>query len=110
MSDPAHRDAQPAISKDAAWLWISLFRGPKNTLNFGGDHAEMEITQEARAALNELLEIGAVTHAEPDDQWPGREYYKSTGMDLRKPAQATGINPFSQEDALVIFRRKGSDI
>ena len=96
-----------AISQNAAWLWVSLFRNPKNTLSFGGEGAEMEITSECRAALDELITIGAVTKNDrPDDQWRGREHYKSTEMDLTVAAKETGINPFSKEDDLAMFSRK----
>jgi hypothetical protein len=74
---------QPSsLSDEAIKLWHCYFRGRKNTLRFGGDHAQMEITPLARKALTELLEVGAVEPIEPDDQWPGREHYGATEMDL----------------------------
>ena len=71
------------LSDDALRLWACYFLTPGNTLRFGGDHAEMTITPEAREALEELRKAGAVQPIPADDQCPGREHYGATGLDLR---------------------------
>lgn len=78
------------VSDNAIKLWSCYFLTPGNTLRFGGDHAEMEITPMARAALDELLAAGAVEPVQPDNQWPGREHYGATEMDLRPVAVERG--------------------
>ncbi len=71
------------LSDNALRLWSAYFLTPGNTLRFGGDHAEMAITPEAREALEELLAAGAAQLIPADDQWPGREHYGATDLDLR---------------------------
>lgn len=108
---------QPSdLSDDAIKLWGCYFRGPRNTLRFGGDHAEMEITPKARAALTELLEVGAAEPIKPDDQWPGREHYGSTGMDLTEIAlERGGGTPdkafqWLTEGEFVTFRKRSPNL
>jgi len=78
------------LSDNAVKFWVCYFISAGSTLRFGGDHAEMEITPMARSALSELLLAGACQQIEADDQWPGREHYGSTGMDLRPLALERG--------------------
>lgn len=100
-------NTHPQLTDNAMRLWMAHFFNPKSTLRFGGEGAQMEITQEARSALNELLEAGAVKPVEPDDQWPGREHYGGTDVDLRQELeQRPHLNPFKDTRRLVTFRRK----
>ncbi len=100
------------LSDDALRLWGCYFLTKGNTLRFGGDHAEMEITAEARNALRELIEVGAVEAIEPNDQWPGREHYGSAGIDLRPvTVERGGGTPdaafkWLTETEFVTFRKK----
>lgn len=95
------------LSDDAMQVWMAFFLNPKSTLRFGGDHAEMEITPEARLALDELITIGAVKPVESDDQWPGREHYGSGNVSLRKELQKRPhLYPFTREESIVVFRKK----
>ena len=95
-----------SISDNGLRLWMCYFLNPGNTLRFGGDHAEMEITARARAALNELIAAGAVKEIEANDQYPNREHYGGTEVDLRQQLKASGINPFDDSDPFVTFRKK----
>lgn len=98
------------LSDDAIRLYLAHFLNPKSTLRFGGDHAQKEITPRAREALDQLLEIGAAQTIEPDDQWPNREHYGSTGMDLRDQLrQREHLNPFKDTEEFITFRNK-SDV
>ncbi|MEO1108292.1 MAG: hypothetical protein AAFX90_10250 [Pseudomonadota bacterium] len=100
------------LSDNAVKFWACFFLTGGNTLRFGGDHAEMEITPWARDALNELIKVGAVKTIEPDDQWPGREHYGSTGMGLRPLAvergggDAKAAFDWLMSDELVTFVKK----
>lgn len=78
------------LSDNALRLWGCYFLTAGNTLQFGGDGAEMEITPEARTALDELLAVGAVKPIPADDSWPGREHYGATEIDLRGVAIERG--------------------
>lgn len=98
------------LSDRALIMWFSFFLNPKSTLRFGGDGAKMEITPEARAALDQLIAFGAVKTVKPDDQIPNREHYGSTGMDLRREyLNREHLNPFTGDDRanFVTFQRKG---
>lgn len=100
------------LSDEALILWFSFFLSPKSTLRFGGDGAKMEITPEARAALDELITFGAVQTVEPDDQIPNREHYGGTDVDLREEfASRPHLNPFTGDDRanFVTFRKKTDD-
>lgn len=74
----------------------------------------MEITPEARLALNELLEIGAVVPIPPLDQWPGREYYGSGETDLldemRNREHLNPFNPGSDATNFILFRKKENTV
>ncbi|MBO9428286.1 hypothetical protein [Sulfitobacter sp. R18_1] len=95
------------LSDDAIRMWMAYLMNPKSTLRFGGDHAKMEITPRARDALNELIEIGAAEVIPANDQYPNREHYGSTGMDLRDQLrQRTHLNPFEDKEDFVSFRKK----
>jgi hypothetical protein len=97
------------LSDNAIQLWMAFFLNPKSTLSFGGDQSVMEITPEARAALDELLNVGAAEPREPDDQWPGREYYKGGPTDLHDEIRRRPyLNPFSVTESLMMFRAKES--
>lgn len=91
-----------SLSQKAIVFGIGLLRGPKSRLSFGGEGAEMRITEQGRAALDELLEAGYAEPAEPDTQIPGREYYRGT----EKP-WPEGFNPFAVDeiDDWVSFER-----
>lgn len=78
------------LSDNAIKFWFCYFQSPDSTLRFGGDHAEMEITPTGREALDQLLAVRAVKSTEPDDQWPGREHYGATKIDLWEVAIARG--------------------
>ena len=64
------------LSDDACVIGFSHFPSAQSTLSFGGDHAKMEITPRARAALDELISCGFVTACEPLDGWSNREHYR----------------------------------
>lgn len=95
-----------SLSENALRLWTSFFLTPGSTLRFGGDHAEFEITPMARDALDELVVFGAVTEIDPDDQWPGREHYGATELDLRDECRSRGLNPFDDYGPFITFRKK----
>lgn len=86
----------PDLSDDALVFGFSYLNNPGSTLAFGGDHAEMEITPRARAALDELLAASVVEKAEPWDQWPGREYYR--GKVAIGPLMKDHLNPFDDPE------------
>ena len=100
------------LSDNALKFWLCFFRGPRDTLRFGGDHAKMEITPTAREALDQLLSVGAAKPVEPNDSWPRREHYGSTGIDLREVALARhGGDPekasaWLYKGEFVMFRKK----
>jgi len=94
------------LSDNALRFWLGYFMNPSSTLSFGGDHAETEITPEAREALDELLEVGAAKPIPPTDGWPDREYYGGTELDLRSEMKAREINPFDDDGSFVTFRKK----
>lgn len=102
------------LSDDALRLWGCYFQHAKNTLRFGGDGAEMEITPMARAALNELLDMGVVVPTDPDDSWPNREHYKSAGIDLLsvliERSGGTALEAFKwlTEQEFIIFQKKST--
>ncbi len=104
----AEIEMRVALSEDALMMWVGFFRSPGSTLRFGGDHADMEITEEGRAALNELLEVGAAQPTDPDDQWPGREHYASCGLDLSQEFISRDLDPFSPSKVSTVFRKKPS--
>jgi hypothetical protein len=94
------------LSDNAMRFWLACFMNPKSTLSFGGDHAEMAITPEARAALDELLAAGAVKPIPPTDQWPGREYYGAGSLDLRPELRSRPhLNPFEDTDRMILFAK-----
>jgi hypothetical protein len=93
------------LPDNALRMWFAYFLTPRSTLTFGGDHAEMEITEEAREALDALVAYGAVMPIPPTDSWPGREYYGATDADLRDEFKARGIDPFNDK-GFVTFRKK----
>ncbi len=95
------------LSDNAVRLWMSHFVNPKSTLSFGGDGARMEITAEARDALNELLACGAAKAIPPLDAWPNREHYGGGDTCLRDVlADRPHLNPFKDEVRFVTFRKK----
>ena len=95
------------LSDNAIRLWLAHFLGPRNTLRFGGDFAQMEITPEGRDALDELIAADAVRPIEPDDSHPNREHYGSGPVDLRDELKARPhLNPFADAGSFVTFRRK----
>ena len=95
------------LSDNALRLWAGYFLNPKSTLRFGGEGAEMEITPEARAALDELLAVGAVRPVEPDSVWPGREHYGSGEVLLHEELKARPrLHPFVDRTEFVSFRKK----
>ena len=95
------------LSDNAMRLWAAHFLTKGNTLSFGGDHAKMEITPDARDALNELLIVGAAKPIPPTDSWPNREYYGTGEVDLRRELERRPhLNPFTDEVRFVTFRKK----
>lgn len=97
-----------ALSDNALRFWLAYFSmNPKNTLRFGGEGATMEITPEARAALDELIAADAVCAIKPDDSIKGREHYGRGPIDLRDELKARPhLNPFKDTAEFVTFRRK----
>lgn len=95
------------LSDDAFRMMLCFFPSKGSTLSFGGDHAEMTITDRARSALNELLAAGAVEVSEPLDSWPNREYYKGGDTDLRAELiNRPHLNPFKDKENFVSFTKK----
>ena len=95
------------MTDDALRLWLAFFMRERSTLRFGGDNAGMEITPRARVALDELIGMGAVQTVPADDQWPNREHYGSTGLDLRPELLARPhLNPFTDTEEFISFRKK----
>ena len=96
-----------ALSHDALIFGLGLLNGPRATLAFGGEGAEMAITDRARAALDELLEAGYAETSNPTDQIPDREFYRGTNKDpaLGKLAQQAGLNPFDSGNNWTTFAK-----
>jgi len=98
------------LTDTALRVWAAHFLTPGNTLTFGGDGAEMEITPEARAGLDELVAHGAVKRAAADCQVHGREKYQATEVDLRDEIiwRAAGTNLFEwlADSDLGLFRKR----
>lgn len=74
------------LSDRALRLWLACFSCGA-TLRFGGDGAASQLTQPSRAALNELLEVGAVDPIDADCSRPNREHYGAGRVDLRHHVQ-----------------------
>jgi len=85
------------LSDDAYVIGLGHFPTPKSTLSFGGDHAEMEITPRARAALQELVDGGFVVSCEPLDGYPNRENYRCAKSVLPFPKDRPHLNPFGPD-------------
>ena len=85
------------LSDDALVFGFAYLNHPGCTLAFGGDHAEKEITPRARAALDELLDAGAVIASEATDQWPNREYYRGN-VPIGPLMKDRGLNPLDDPD------------
>lgn len=83
------------LSNDALVFGMGFLSGPHAKLSFGGDGAEMKITDRARAALNELLKSGHCKATEPTDQIPNREHYIGTA-NMFLLAKNAGIDPFDK--------------
>ena len=92
------------ISDDAIVFGFAYLNGPKCKLSFGGDGAELGITQLARAALNELLQEGFAEIAEANDSIPNREHYQGKG-NLGPIVKARGFNPLTEPEHWVAFER-----
>jgi hypothetical protein len=73
--------AAPMLSHDAIIFGMGHLNGAKACLSFGGDGAEMKITDRARAALNELLAAGYAKAEGGLNRWVGREYYRGVWLD-----------------------------
>jgi len=92
---------------DAVIFGIAYLNGPKATLAFGGEGAEMEITPRARADLNCLINSGFAVASDPTDQIVGREYYR--GMrSLGPEAKAAMIDPFDSNHRWPTFVRRAT--
>lgn len=104
MSDPK------SLSDHALLVWFGYFLTPKHTLSFGGEAAEMAITPECRAALNELVEFGAVRPVGAKAGDPvGRERFGATTTCLRDEIKKrSGNDPFdwAQKNDFVNFAKK----
>jgi hypothetical protein len=85
------------LSDDACVIGFAHFPTPKSTLSFGGDHAEMDITPRARAALDELISGGFVVACEPLDSWPNREHYRGVRTVQHIFGDRPHLNPFGPE-------------
>lgn len=90
------------ISDDAITFGMCFLSHDKHKLSFGGDGAEMMITDRSRAALNELLSAGLAEVITGDDQIPNRENYCGKG-DIRSIAKQAGYDPFIVENDWVTF-------
>lgn len=88
-----------SLSTDALVFGLGLLRGPRSSLSFGGESAEMRITDRARAALDELISAGYAEPTEPDTSDPGRESYRGTRTEphLGELAKRAGLDPFNLE-------------
>jgi hypothetical protein len=87
------------LSDDACVIGFGHFSSPKSTLSFGGDHAKMEITPRARAALNELIEHGFVAACAPLDSYPNREHYRGVKTVHLLMKDRPHLNPFGPDAA-----------
>lgn len=97
------------LSNHALCFWFAYFLTPRNTLRFGGDGSEMEISSEGRAALNELLASGHARFVPADDSIPNREHYGATEGCLREVIKSrSGDSPFDwvKQHNFTIFQRK----
>ena len=96
-----------ALSNDALIFGLAYLNGPRSKLSFGGDGAQMAITDRARAALNELIESGYVEPAKPDDQIKGREHWRGVSKDphLGELAQAAEIDFFDKANGWPTFSK-----
>jgi hypothetical protein len=92
------------LSNDAITFGTAYLNGPRATLSFGGDGAEMRITDRARAALDELLASGFAEIADPTDSTPNREHYRGKGH-LGAIAKERGFNPFSDANKWTTFEK-----
>jgi hypothetical protein len=92
---------------DALIFGLAYLNGPKASLSFGGDGAQMAITQRAEAALRSLLDTGYAELAEPTDSIPNRRHYKGTDLQphLGGLAQARGLSPFDPEHRWSTFEK-----
>ncbi len=87
------------LSIDALVFGQGYLRGPKARLSFGGEHAEMRITDRARTALAELIAAGYAEPMNPDTSDPGRESYRGTTAEphLGELARRAGLDPWNLE-------------
>lgn len=92
------------LSDDALCLWMTYFSWPKNTLRFGGEGKKVKITDRGRAALDQLINAGAVRNVEPDCQTIGREHYGQTEIDLRDQVKERSNGDFFKWVDEVDFR------
>jgi hypothetical protein len=92
---------------DALVFGLAHLNGPKAKLSFGGEGAQMAITERAEAALQSLLATGYAEAAEPSDSIPGRRHYQGTGLQphLGALAQERGLSPFDSEHRWIAFER-----
>jgi len=97
-----------ALTIDAMIFGLAYLNGPKSTLSFGGEGAEMEITPRAREALNCLINCGFAETMPKTDQIIGREFYRGL-RSLGPEAKAAGIDPFDRKNAWPTFVAKGGD-
>jgi hypothetical protein len=85
------------LSDDACVIGFSHFPSVKSTLSFGGDHAKMEITPRARAALDELILKGFVVACEPLDSYQNREHYRGAATVQHIIKDRTHLHPFGPD-------------
>ena len=95
------------LSDDALIFGLGYLRCPKSKLSFGGEGAQMAITDRARDALNELLADGYAEPDEPSDHIKGREHYQGTMRDpfMGDLAKARGIDFFGDESRWPSFSK-----
>ncbi|MHA3980701.1 hypothetical protein ACW9UR_23790 [Halovulum sp. GXIMD14794] len=85
-----------SLPHDALIFDMSYLNGPKARLSFGGEDARMGITNRARSALNELLEVGYAMPVQPDGPSVGRKGYRGSNKEphIGRLAIEAGIDPF----------------
>jgi hypothetical protein len=88
------------LSDDACVIGFAHFPSVNSTLSFGGDHAEMEITPRARAALYELISKGFVVACEPLDGYPNRENYRGAATVQHIIKDRPHLHPFGPDAAV----------
>lgn len=82
------------VSDEALIFGYAYLNNPKCTLQFGGEGALLRISEQSRAALDELLSAGFVEVAPATTQIVGREYYRGK-IPIGPLLGDREINPFA---------------